>query len=39
VLAFKEVAPNMASKIQVIDELATRMAGKLAPSEQSDPAN
>jgi hypothetical protein len=39
VLASKEVPANMASKIQVIHELATRMRGSLAPSEQAGPAN
>jgi len=39
VLASKDVPAHMASKIQVIHELATCMRGKLAPSEQSGPAN
>lgn len=38
VLASKDVPAPMASKIQVIHELATLMRAKLAPSEQSTPA-
>jgi DNA-binding NtrC family response regulator len=39
VLASKDVPASMVGKIQVIHDLATRMRGTLAPSEQCDPTN
>jgi hypothetical protein len=39
VLTSKDIPAPMAGKIQVIHDLATRMRGQLAPSEQRDPTN
>jgi DNA-binding NtrC family response regulator len=39
VLASKDVSAPMAGKIQVIHDLATRMRGTLAPSEECDPTS